>query len=99
MKKFLCLLAILVLMGCATYQTTPEEDVAMSAVTPVSDTKGCSFLGTRYFEVSHQSKIHHYAALNTVKAGGDSYKIMTTGSEVAFGVPIFMVNIEVYRCK
>ena len=60
---------------------TPEEQ----QVRPISETNNCKFIKTAYFEVSHPSKIHYYAAKNTVMAGGDSYQIMTSGNDEGYG--------------
>jgi hypothetical protein len=95
MKKILCLLFVFALVACATPQMTPD----MQKVTPITDTDKCQFIKTVYFEVSHPSKMHYYAALNTTKAGGDSSKILSTGDDRAFGVKIQMVNIAIYKCK
>lgn len=68
-------------------------------IRPVSDTNSCEFLKTAYFEVSHPSKIHYYATKNVMSAGGDSYKIETTGNDRAVGIAIHTTTIGIYRCK
>lgn len=86
---------------------TPEGEAAIRKqktqtgedVVPISDTNNCQFIKTAYFEVSHPSKIHDYAKLNTTRAGGDSYKIVYSGEERVFGLIIIKTNIAVYKCK
>jgi hypothetical protein len=95
MKKILCLLFVLVLAACATPQMSPDQQ----NVAPISETNSCKFIKTAYFEVSHPAKMHYYAALNTTNAGGDSYKILTTGNDMALGMKILTVNIAIYKCK
>jgi hypothetical protein len=36
---------------------------------------------------------------NTLNAGGDSYKIISTSSTKAIGVDMVQVNFEVYKCR
>lgn len=95
MKAILCFSALLALSASATPEMTPLE----KTIRPISDTNSCEFLKTAYFEVSHPSKIHYYAAKNVVAAGGDSYKIETTGNDTAVGVAIHTTTIGIYRCK
>jgi hypothetical protein len=95
-KAMLCFLAaILSFPAFAQPDMTPYE----KTIRPVSDTNSCEFLKTAYFEVSHPSKIHYYATKNVVAAGGDSYKIETTGKDAAVGIAIHTTTIGIYRCK
>ena len=96
MKAMLCLLAaFLSLPASAEPEMTPYQ----KTIRPVSDTNSREFLKTAYFEVSHPSKIHYYATKNVVAAGGDSYKIETTGQDAAVGIAIHTTTIGIYRCK
>ena len=94
MKRILYLLVVLV-SACSTPPMTP----AQQNVVPISDTNNCRFITTAYFEVSHPSRMHYYAAKNTANAGGDSYKILTSGEDMAVGVMIYTTNIAIYRCN
>lgn len=95
MKKTFCLLFVLVLTACATPQMTPEQQ----NVTRISETNNCKFIKTVYFEVSHPSKKHYYAAKITANAGGDSYKTLTSAKDMAVGVKMATANIAIYKCK
>lgn len=106
MKTFIYLLAALVLAAFVTppafgaKKMTPEEQ----NVQPISQTNDCMFIKTVYFEVSSPSKIHYYAAKNTVKAGGDSYAILTAGEDdsirsLGFNWSINTTNIAIYNCE
>jgi hypothetical protein len=87
--------------------STPECEAALREkntgtevdVMPISDTNKCQFIKTAYFEVSHPSKMHYYAALNTAKAGGNSYKVQYSGEEKVFGLLVLKTNIAIYKCK
>jgi hypothetical protein len=76
---------------------TPDQQ----KVRPISETNNCEFLKTAYFEVSHPSKIHYYAAKNTAMAGGDSYQIMTTGNDNGLtpAALIYTTTIGIYKCN
>ena len=41
----------------------------------------------------------YYLKLNTYNAGGDSYKIIATNSQMVMGLNVLMTNFEVYKCK
>lgn len=86
-----------VTLSFAAY-ATPDMTPSQQRVRPISDTNACEFLKTAYFEVSHPSKIHYYAAKNVVAAGGDSYKIETANQGMAVGVAIQGTTIGIYRC-
>ncbi|MEO5625751.1 MAG: hypothetical protein ABIQ70_07075 [Dokdonella sp.] len=81
--------------ACATPDMTPDQQ----KVRPITEPDKCEFLKTAYFEVSHPSKVHFYAAKNVVEAGGDSYQIMNSGKDAAVGVQIFTTTIGIYRCN
>lgn len=95
MKKILILSMSLFMFSCATPKMTQEQQ----QVRPISIADNCEFIKTAYFEVSHPSKIHYYAAKNTVMAGGDSYQIMNSGNDMAVGMKITTTNIGIYKCK
>jgi hypothetical protein len=95
MKKIFCLLFVLGLTACATPQMTPEQ----KNVTRISETNNCKFIKTAYFEVSHPSKKHYYAAINTANSGGDSYKTLTSAKDMAVGLKKTATNIAIYKCK
>jgi hypothetical protein len=95
MKIIFCLLVVLVFTACGTPQmTSGQQNVA-----PISDTTGCTFIKTAYFEVSHPSRMHYYAAKNVDFAGGDSYKILQDGQDMAVRQDIYTFNIGIYECK
>ena len=106
MKVIFCLLAVLVLVAFGAppafgaKKMTPEQQ----NVAPISNTTGCTFIKTAYFEVSHPSKMHYYAAKNVVSAGGDSYQILSAGEDYS-GRSIGLIgainttNIAIYKCK
>ena len=99
MKRILYLLVVLV-SACSTPPMTP----AQQNVAPISNTNNCRFITTAYFEVSHPSRMHYYAAKNTANAGGDSYKILTSGEDysgrsIGLIAPINTTNIAIYRCR
>jgi hypothetical protein len=107
MKTFVYILAASVL---ATFLAPPafgakKMTPAMQNVAPISQTNNCEFIKTAYFEVSHPSKIHYYAAKNTANAGGDSYKILTAGEDdmgdyiAGLNMKITTTNIAIYKCK
>ena len=106
MKIIFCLLAVLVLavFGAPPVYGAKKMTPEMQKVVPISQTDNCEFIKTVYFEVSNASKIHYYAAKNTVKAGGDSYKILTnsedySGQSIGLIGPIHTTNIAIYKCK
>ena len=106
MKIIFCLLAVLVLavFGAPPVYGAKKMTPEMQKVVPISQTDNCEFIKTVYFEVSSASKIHYYAAKNTVKAGGDSYKILTSsedysGQSIGLIGPIHTTNITIYKCK
>ncbi len=70
----------------------------MSMVSSVLDTTNCHFIRSLYVEVL-PSSLNYYVALNTERAGGDSYKIISTSQERVMGTNIMMVNFEIYKCK
>ena len=74
---------------------TPEQQ----SVTRTSDTNNCTFIKTAYFEVSDPSKKHYHAAIVTVNAGGDSYKPLSSGKDMAVGMKTGTTNIAIYKCK
>lgn len=84
----------LILSACASMEMSPDQ----AKVRPISETNGCQFIDTAYFEVSHPSKIHFYATKNAARAGGDAYQIMTTGADKPLGIDIHTTTIGMYRC-
>ena len=100
MKYIFCLLVVFAFPAYGAKKMTPEEQ----NVQPISQTNDCKFIKTVYFEVSSPSKIHYYAAKNTVKAGGDSYAILTAGEDdsiksLGFNFSINTTNIAIYNCE
>ena len=95
MKKAVLFTMALILSACATPEMTPEQQ----KVRPMSNTNNCKFIKTAYFEVSHPSKVHYYAAKNTALAGGDAYQIMASGNDVALGLKINTTTIGIYKCN
>lgn len=79
---------------------TPE----MQKVVPISETNDCEFIRTATFGVSYPSQIPYYAALATVNARGDSYKILTSnteqpGKQYGLIATVTTMNIAVYKCN
>jgi len=102
MKKIFYLLAISLLVGCASDFnpiTGPQVTHEMEQVEPVTDTNNCKYIKTVYFEVSQPSWIHKYATKNVIAAGGDSYKILNNTTDMAAGIKIYGTNIAIYKCK
>lgn len=97
-KSFLTLSTIavsLVLIGCGGRQPLPPE---LQRISSVSDTSKCQLVDTMYTETTPYD-LTYYLKLNTNNAGGDSYKIIATNSEVRMGLNVLMTNFEVYKCK
>jgi hypothetical protein len=59
---------------------------------------GCAFVRSLYIEVRDQT-MNYYVARNTVKFGGNRYRITNTSHEFVMGVNILMVNFEIYKCE
>ncbi|MDO9529654.1 MAG: hypothetical protein Q7J27_10915 [Syntrophales bacterium] len=95
MRNYFVLIVLLlfVLSGCANRQLSSSG----YKISSVSDTSKCEFVKNTYFE-ARASTIAYYAQLNTEQAGGNAYKILNVASEMAMGVNIQMVNIEIYNC-
>ena len=82
-------------IGCAGRQPLSPE---MQRISSVSDTNNCKFLQTMYTETQPYN-LTYYLKLNTYNAGGDSYKIIATNSQMVMGLNVLMTNFEVYKCK
>lgn len=95
MKSFFLITLVALLTACGTPQMSPEQE----KVRPISNADGCKFIKTAYFEVSHPSRMHYFAAKNVVAAGGNAYQVMSTGNQVVMGAAIHTNNIGIYRCN
>lgn len=93
MKKII-VVCLLVLLGCGGLQITPES----GRVSSVSDTTKCSFIKSQYMQAMPYNMMQGVQQ-NTLNAGGDSYKIISTSSTKAIGVDMVQVNFEVYKCR
>ena len=96
MKKALSILFILYLMmSCAARPPlTPE----MQRISSVTDTSSCQFIRHMYTETQPYN-LAYYLILNTHNAGGDSYKVISSNTQMVAGVNIMMTNFEVYKCR
>jgi hypothetical protein len=88
----------LLIVGCATgNRYLPPE--AEQSITSVSDTSKCTYIKNEYIE-SRASVMIHYVKLNVYNAGGDSYKIISTGQEnIGNMVNAQLINFEIWKCK
>ena len=104
MRKNLCLVAvmfgIIVLSGCSgKWAWSPQLSPEQQQISSVSDTSKCSFIKAAYVEVAAPSRLNYFVTLNTYKAGGDSYKIISTSTEKVSGFNLMQVNFEIYKCR
>lgn len=100
--RFITILIIvsLLIAGCVTSHITDQQvDLELGTIEPITDTDGCQFIQTAYFEVSHLSSMHYYAVKNVLHYGGDRYKIIGGTEDIAFGIKIHGTNIAIYRCE
>jgi len=67
-------------------------------VQSVSDTSKCSFIKSEYMQAMPYNMIQGVQS-NAVKAGGDSYKIISTNNTKALNMDMVQVNYEIYKCK
>lgn len=98
MKKIIFVFMCLALVACAGgNRSLPSE--ASQNIRSVTDTSKCTFIKNAYLE-SRASVMTHYIQLNVYNAGGDSYKITSTGQENIGGmVNAQLVNFEIWKCK
>ena len=96
MKMILAIAFVLCLSlsACASRQPVP----GMENITSVTDPKDCKFVRNMYCE-SRASQMIYYVQLNAAHAGGDSYKIISVNTEMVMGLPVQMINFEVYKCR
>jgi len=88
------------MVGCGgKWAWSPQLSPEQQKISSVSDTSKCSFIKAAYLEVADPSRLNYFVTLNTYKAGGDAYKIISTSTEKVSGFNLMQVNFEIYKCK
>ena len=85
----------LAVAGCGL--TGPTLTPQMEAVRSLSNAENCQFIESNYLE-SRPQLIHQYVKRNAHNAGGNAYKILDVGRDVAAGMQISQITYEVYNC-
>jgi hypothetical protein len=100
MKKII-VVCLLVLMGCGggKWAMNPTMSPEQERISSVSDASKCTFIKAMFIEVAAPHRMNYFVTLNTHAAGGDSYKILSTGNERVSGMNLMQVNFEVYKCR
>ena len=75
-----------------------QPAIEPSQVRSVSDTNKCNFIKSEYMQAMPYNMIQGVHS-NTIKAGGDSYKIISTNNVKVLNMDMVQVNYEIYKCK
>ena len=94
MKKLILPITLLALTACSVTMTQEMRDVRETSITD-----GCQFIDVVYAETA-PSNVGMYIRKNTVRVGGDSYRLLsTTPISILTNNDAVATTIEVFKCK
>jgi hypothetical protein len=98
----LVLVTIFLFIGCrytgAELMGRPQSSPEQASISSISDTTKCAFIKSAYVETQPHT-LNYYLKKNVYNAGGDSYKIISSNTQMVSGINIMMTNFEIYKCK
>ena len=98
----LIFVTVFLFIGCrytgAELTGRPQSPPEQESISSISDMTKCTFIKSSYIETQPHN-LNYYLKKNVYNAGGDSYKIISSNTQMVSGINIMMTNFEIYKCK